>query len=1163
MDGSLSASRYDDQDRNQGGGHSHYQSRNDGRHYNRRGRGGGGYRDNRRGGGYGTGGYRDDRRYQPYHRRGGGGGRGRSSPGNRFDDSTVTQSVDPQTAMMKQLTAMIAKMGDLIPAVESAASLNAESNVEENDGNVRPVMKVISKNIQDLVGVLCNAQNAPLFLKHGNSDNNAETVIAEDEAGPMATLVTSCAATLPLSTASYAGLTLAVEVNAPDASPDTANVSYRGFAQRCITMACRRLMADLDKTCGAVQLVSQESITANENDDDSSNGDTYVQAFMRCKLLLRYFALLTRAGIIAKDFESDFSMESFSDLSALSLSGLLNVLVESATRAQKASLDKSSDAISDQSLKNVSVILAMLALSTIPYALQCLSQDFVNEILSKVNSLMDMYKSPFQPGTGIMAILMNKEQKDEFNPDKDNDDDEESDDEDDSLPVCADSFQDLIRTVKKLADKFYASATLSTRFALLTDEPWVGLQGKNEDYTSMEGKSGEENVLSYKGEKLHFSITEECQTLKYFMNLESSDEMEVPTVTLQRPSIEGVVFGRLSIFDPPPEDDDDDDMIDPNIAAYIKTYSLIDRFFLSDSVRDCLICHRCTVTKAGITQGSVKDVAMQIWSISELFTQFSDTGDTTNKSSPFASRGFECGVVETILSLISQAPKGIESSTTMTHVYLSRVLIELIKYQPSTIPQSLAVAVSDIFNDFIPSLSPISKENLSYWFAFHLVNTDYQWPSTHWNDWAPYVVEGMEGMQRNSRGEYVLKVIEFMTSFESNPEVIVNVCLPSGNKLSTKIISEQGSVDTIKSSSFQTTIDNIESNLINRMWKNNDDADEIQNYILGEEISETVHGSMDDDLESSTSDESKIFWRTGLIVRSILDPASCYRLRMISMIEKSIQQDEDNQVLSYMDDDVTENPKEDAITDIIDLIDRYKSVLLSSLAKDIQTFEENLDLRGESKVSEEDMLHMGESFILSQCEKKCGFAYSIFSAYVECFIRNKIISSEGVLIWCLGSSRIKRGATMIGRSWWNIASLAVCLGVDNLISGSYSKLNADVGMIIDAGRDDESDENTGTASARQIKKVNDFLVPLLQFAASQVNSELQANGTNGTKKTISHFEADMREGLKFLIRSTLNHAALSLKNDEVVKTNSDLGGATMEVNNWISKITLNGVDIVS
>jgi hypothetical protein len=1168
MDGSLSASRYDDQDRNQGG--SHYQSRNDGRHYNRRGRGGG-YRDNRRGGGSGRDGYRDDRRYQPYHRRGGGGGgggRGRSSPANRFDNSTVTQSVDPQTAMMKQLTAMIAKMGDLIPAAETAAPLNDESSINGDGGNVRPVTKAIAKNIQDLVGVLCNTQNAPLFLKYQTPIDNASSVIAEDEAGPMATLVTSCAATLPLSSPSYAGLTLAVEINAPDSSPDTANVSYRGFAQRCVTMACRRFMEDLDKTCGVVHLVSQDVVATNGDDGKSSKGDTYVQAFMRCKLLLRYFALLTRAGIIAKDYDSDFSMDSFSDLSTLSLTGLLNVLVESASRAQEASLDNSSGVASNLSLKNISVILAMLALSAIPYALQCLSQDFVNEILSKLKGLTNEYKSHFQPGTGMMAILMKKEFKDDFNPDKDEDDDEndDEDDEDDSSPVCADSFQDLLRTVKKLAESFYESATISTRYALLTDEPWVGLLHNQEEYAPMEGDmegedSNQHNNSSapvYNGEKLHFSITEECHCLKYFMNRDASNEMETVAVTLQRPSIEGVVFGRLSIFDPPPEDEDEDDVTDPNTAAYINTYSLIDRFFLSDAIRDCLICHRCTVTKAGVTQGSVKDVAIQIWSVSELFTQSSESGKSAND----ASMGFECGVVETILALLAQAPKGIESSNTMTHVYLSRVLIELIKYQPSKIPQSLAIAVSDIFNDFIPSLSPISKENLSYWFAFHLVNTDYQWPSAHWNAWAPYVVQGMENRQRNSRGEYVMKVIEFMTSFESNPEVLVNVCLPPGNKLSSMIISERESADTIKSSAFQTTIDNIENDLVNRIWKNNDDSDDIHDYIIGEETTETVNGSIDDDLESSTSDDSKIFWRTGLIVRSLLDPTSCYRLRMISRIEKSVQQqDEDSQGLHFTDDEFIENPKEDIITDMIDLVDRYKSVILSCLAKDIQVFEENLDLRGETKVSSEDMLHMGESFILCQCEKICAFSYSIFSACVECFIRNKIISPKGVLMWCLGSNTTKRGAGSIGRSWWNIASFAVCLGVDNLLSESHSKLTADIGMIIDTVGDDESDENMGTASARQIKKVNDFLVPLLQFASSQVNSSNQSNSTV-TQKSINHSEADMKEGLKFLLRSTLNHAALSLRNDEIVKTSADLGGSPQEVDNWIAKITASDVDII-
>mmetsp|Transcript_2176 Transcript_2176/g.3298 ORF Transcript_2176/g.3298 Transcript_2176/m.3298 type:complete len:134 (+) Transcript_2176:22-423(+) len=133
MDGQLSSSRQ----YGSGGGDGGYNS-------NRRGRGRGGHRNNHRG--RGRGGYnrdRDDRRHQPY-RRGGGrhGDGGRRQPGNRFDNSSSTTSVDPQSAMLKQLTTMVAKMGDLISSAETAASLGLDSSENENN-NMRGVVHAI------------------------------------------------------------------------------------------------------------------------------------------------------------------------------------------------------------------------------------------------------------------------------------------------------------------------------------------------------------------------------------------------------------------------------------------------------------------------------------------------------------------------------------------------------------------------------------------------------------------------------------------------------------------------------------------------------------------------------------------------------------------------------------------------------------------------------------------------------------------------------------------------------------------------------------------------------------------------------------------------------------------------------------------------------------
>ena len=88
--------------------------------------------------------------------------------------------------MLKQLTTMVAKMGDLISSAETAASLGLDSSENENN-NMRGVVHAISKNIQDLVVVLCSPGNASLFLKFDASnveDSETTEIKAEDQAGP-------------------------------------------------------------------------------------------------------------------------------------------------------------------------------------------------------------------------------------------------------------------------------------------------------------------------------------------------------------------------------------------------------------------------------------------------------------------------------------------------------------------------------------------------------------------------------------------------------------------------------------------------------------------------------------------------------------------------------------------------------------------------------------------------------------------------------------------------------------------------------------------------------------------------------------------------------------------------------------------------------------------
>ncbi len=1199
MDGSLSSSRH-------GGGGGSYN-----RYNNRRG-GGGGYRRGRGGGGY----HDRDRRYQPYNRRGGsrhGGGRGgrrhNSNPGNRFDNNTSTKSVDPQSAMLKQLTAMVAKMGDLIACAEIAKNVTQSSNVDTADGlEMRGVVKAVSRNIQDLAVVLCSAQNAPLFLKFDEATSSnqvegedaavaeADAVKAGDEAGPLASLVASCAASLPLQTPSYVGLTLAVEENSPDACEETMNVSYKGFAHRCVTLASRILASDLDKCCGVISLLSSEELSANNvGSGNVGDSNSAVDAFMRSKLLLRYFALLARVGIVKGVGETDDVVGNSGDISSLSIGGLLKALTVAASSASDVAKTMTSSMDDDgtghnkatmKSFRNASIFLVALVLSTIPYSVHFLSKYFVMDLLTTIDEIVMGYKSPFQPGSGIMSILLEKELKENFIVKNEDEEEEESDSDDDDeddegSSVCADTFQDLLRTVRKLVESFYSSESnqkIQSNFALLSDAPWLGLEGKEEEYAPMEGdaedelakrSSGGPQALTFSGQAISIELPECHQLLRYLLNLAGNGgNFEGVALTIQCPSVEGAIFGRLSIFDPPPDEDDEEDESsnDPDVDAYVQKFSMMDRFFLAESVRDCLICHRATVSETGVESGSAKEAAEQVWAVSQLFSSDSKSAaqdDTTMGEEHDASKGVECGIVETVLSLIVQSPRGIDSPSQMSHVYLSRVLIELAKYKPSLIPKVLAVAISNLFNDFIPSLSPIAKENLSNWMAFHLTNTDYQWPEAFWNIWTPYVIKGMamnedSKSQRNSRGEFVTKAIASMSSFVSSPKTIVIDCLPSQSPLVRYVVPDVDS--KLLQSAFVSTLQSVQDEISDRVWKNHDDPEDIRDYIIGDEVSESVQGNIDIDIEgtSSADDMEKLWWRTGLILRSILKVVSRGRDKLRRIVDGAVAQSSSSIDLddSMMDDHDDDDGKVDVVTDLADYVRRYKVAILAALAKDIQVHEENLDLRGESKKSENDMVLMGEVYVLRLCEKFTAFSSSVFFSCVEVLLRQKIVSAMGVLHWILGSEN--RGSTSeelcVTHSWWDFASLAVRLSVDNILSDSESLTGADgseIGMIIDNVGDDDDDNNVGTPSARRMKKVTDFVSPLLLFASKRIHSAIINNGDS--KRPLSHLEVDLREGLKYLVRSVSSHVASSLKNDDTVKATAELGGSSLEVEIWVAK----------
>jgi hypothetical protein len=1071
--------------------------------------------------------------------------------------------------MMKQLTAMVAKMGDLGGAAEVVAASSSSSstdnttmgdngdannNTNNSDEIMRPVVKAIGVNVSDLVEVLCGAQNAQLFLKFGDDDtaaaaNNNETNEAQEneggdlaamnlndggakeeedeekvteinatkQAGTLATLLVSCAYGLPLQTPSYAALTLGVDVKAP-------KETHAGFAGRCVDLAMRCLGRDLDMALeckvSSVKKNNDDGITIGENEKDNirclaertggfGNGNQ-IDAYYRAKFLLRYLAYLTKIGIVAAE-----------DGGEQSLLGLLQMLAQAATNAAQASANSNEE--KKRALGRAARVLASLILSVLPFAMNSndgekgLSSDTVSDLVDVIeNNIVGQasnYSSDYCPGIGPLSILLKGELDDPASAgemEEEDDDDEEEDDDDGDQPApCADTLQDLLRTVRKLV-----SPSSSTRFALMRDSPWLAL---TMDAQSSDMEELEKVPMEYSGEQLVLDLIggeeDRCKSIPYLTSIDNADD----SVEIICRSLDGIIFGRLAIFDAPSEggddeeeDDDDEDAeeTNPNLESYTKSYSLGDRFFLADAVRDVLMCHRPMVSDAGADRNNAKEVADQIWAISHLFL-----GADSSDESP--SKGIEFGIIETLISLIVQCtPQGTgtpSSSPLNELVYLSRVLLELTKLKPSLIPQAIVLAVSGMFEDFMPSLTPTARDNLGHWLSFHLTNTDYQWPKSYWEHWANYSAID----KRNSRGDFVSVALWSMATLSPDgPETVVRECLPAGTTLVESVF--------LKHKQNNAEISSSETDLINRIWDTSEDPDSIRQHVISDELSES-YGSMvrsiDDNTDNSMS-HPKVWWRTRLVTRALFHPLSRETSRMIALAEKAWKKkasaDGDNDMVDEHLPEDDRDETEDILADSSDAIARFKPVLLAAVARDADAY----DSEATGKVDDDKLLLAGEVSILSEfgCLVSAWDSTAIFSL-IECLMKNQIVSSLAVATWALGDDA---NLSHVSPQWWKVVSLAISNAVSDALSKaelSGTDLGGGIGMIIDDTGASNGVDST-EADLNCLDEALKAVVPILKYSLERVCHLLST--TNSPKK-IPIAAADLVEGLKRLSRAVLFH----------------------------------------
>lgn len=976
MDGTLNSSRYGPADRGDGGGGG-------------RG-GGGGYNQNRgrgrgRGGRHGGGG-RDNRRHQPYNNNRGRGGRGPRPPGNRFT-SNQTTSVDPKTAVQRQLSAMVSRVGELKDPPEYT---------EEVDQ--RPIMHAIQKNITDLSTVLCSESNAPLFLKFETASEGPAAA-----AGPLAMLLVNCAATLPLQTPAYVGLTLSVHQHAPE--------EFKGFASRCIDYTLAVISQHFDKI---IENADKACVSPLEH-------------------LLRYLALLGKANLVAGHDEDNVQ-------DPTTVLGLLLTLTAAAT--------KTTD-------KNTGILLRYCLLSTLPYVLDYIPRNLLSmHILTPLEEDWQ-YSSVYAPGVGAQALLLKGEQKEEGGEDEE-DEDEDEEEEDTSAQVC-DTLQDLLRCVNALLD----DEDKTTRLTLLADAPW----------TPAEEMSDKLRLSSLTSKSLSAIIND---------------------TEVKRHSPHGwegtVVFGRLPIFGSPADDDDEDDdemeegtPTNEHLQAYEKNYSLLDRYFLADAVRNCLICHQSTVTDSGVTRGSAKDTANQIWSLCHVL-------DTKNDG----TKGVEYILIETLLSLILQSG---DSHLLLGPLYVSRVLLELVRAQPAVMPQALAVGVSNLFELYLPSLVPCCRDNFSRWLAFHLTNTDYQWPKAYWDHWASYVTG-----KRNSRGDFVTYALELMGENLCSMGTMVSTCLPPGSTLASKLLKEENTTDDL------TT---IEKEVRERLWEKNEDPDLLQGYI--EEVTD--------------ESEDTVWWRTQLVVRSLLNSVDKHREQQRKQVLDAMSAANPEEAMDTEDND--QDNKEDVLVVTTDTIVRYQGVIHAALQKDLQAHMADVQEKGEaSSVTEDGLLAAGYTHLLDTMANATSDNRVLLGGCLKCLLDYAIVEPKHVITWLLGDG------SPPALHWWNLAIMAVRAGLDKVTEN----LGNDLGMVIDHDGDNNNDENgEDPETTRQIKAIKECAAPLVKDTVLQVCQKISESED---PKKLTPIEVDLVEGLKRFVLAArlLIHESLTTTGSKPVKT---------------------------
>jgi MIF4G like len=791
---------------------------------------------------------------------------------------------------------------------------------EKNEDNssstlVRQVVQEQAGQIHQLTQVLCGTQ-ASVFLEHDES----ATASPHAAAGPTVAALVSSVACWPLRTPSYAALTCALHQYAP---------TEHQVATRCVAYASLHLARDLNL------------VFSPESGQDDTDEQVIVSAWLRARLLLRYFCLLQRLGLIQED----------------SLMDLLRRLVDLATRA--AAHDR----------RDVIIVVALLVLSTVPF----LPNDSRGVLVDPLTRLLQggesstAYQSPYSPGWGSRALLLQTEPaEDVVGTDMEDDEDDEDDDDHDASGTVCDSLQDLVRAV--------TSTATTTRWALLQDAPWVAIPMPDATVP------GAPLPLRYTAEPVPLvvpttALTAEISALRPHLNWAGS-----------------LVLGRLPIFGPAPEevddeeddDDDDDDTKSPQLQAYQRHFSLLDRYYLAEAVRDCILAGPVWVDGTGLEYGDIKTTAEQIWSLQWTLGPLSNDDDSPSHA------GVEYALVETLLSLILQSSSGVGA---LRLVHLSRILLELVRLQPNVVLPAVVAAVATLVQDYLPSLTPRARENLSAWLAFHLSHTNYQWPAAYWTHWASFVNFGWN----NSRGVFVKRTLAILTESLSRPDVLLVDCLPPDSPLVHHVLAAPPKLSDELASDQREALNNMDRALADRIYTTatKEDAASLLAYVTADSFVAAA-------LANVTSDSMDLQWlRSGCLVRAMLSPST----QEYQVLQRVVQQ----QASEAMEDD-PELTVPDVLSGVAETLQRYRSVLQAALAQDAAAGADSIP---------------GQVYLLQLVADATFYSRVTFYACVQALIQHGVIQPASVVQWLLRDD----GEPGARQGWWELAIMAITGGL--------------------------------------------------------------------------------------------------------------------------------------